>query len=336
VIGAFRGGVVLLLAAAMAVGAAVPAQAGHNGRANQHLGDRTLKPGDRGQDVRILQDFLTRAGHRTRMDGHFGPATSRSVRAFKRAVTRPGGARITRADVTALREAARSARTSSRAARRPALGSRSPLRRGHSGQDIRVLQDYLTRAGHRVRVDGRYGAATGRAIRAFQREHGRSANSNMPADDIALLRHVVETRASAASNPTSRATIRNGLAIPPDDAPEEVKKIIEAGNRIAKMPYKYGGGHGRWDDDGYDCSGSVSFALYGAGLIERSMPSGPYASWGEPGAGRWVTTYANAGHMYMVVAGVRFDTSGRANRGTRWTTQQRSSNGFTARHPRGL
>jgi len=115
-----------------------------------------------------------------------------------------------------------------------------------------------------------------------------------------------------------------------------VRRIIAAGSRIAAKPYKYGGGHGSWDDSGYDCSGSVSYALHGAGLVKRAFTSGEFMSWGAPGAGRWVTIYASPGHVYMIVAGRRFDTTGRDESGSRWQTRSRSSAGYAVRHPRGL
>lgn len=128
----------------------------------------------------------------------------------------------------------------------------------------------------------------------------------------------------------------NGVALPPLEAPEEVKQIIEAGNVIARSPYKWGGGHGRWVDTGYDCSGSVSFALAAAGLLDGPLASGPLMSWGEPGRGKWVTIYANDGHVFMEVAGIRFDTSGQRVTGSRWQNAMRSTSGFVARHPAGL
>jgi len=111
------------------------------------------------------------------------------------------------------------------------------------------------------------------------------------------------------SSTTKATALSNGVALPPLEAPEAVRQIIEAGNSIARTPYKWGGGHGKWQDTGYDCSGSVSFALAAAGLLNGPMASGPLMSWGEPGPGKWVTIYANNGHVYMYVAGVRFDTS---------------------------
>ena len=130
--------------------------------------------------------------------------------------------------------------------------------------------------------------------------------------------------------------LSNGVALPPLEAPEEVKQIIEAGNAIARTPYKWGGGHGRWKDTGYDCSGSVSFALASAGLLEGPLASGPLMSWGKAGRGKWVTIYANPGHVYLEVAGIRFDTSGARVSGSRWQNALRDNVGFTARHPEGL
>jgi cell wall-associated NlpC family hydrolase len=129
----------------------------------------------------------------------------------------------------------------------------------------------------------------------------------------------------------------NGSARAPAGAPAAVARIVAAGNAIARFPYIYGGGHGSFVDTGYDCSGSVSYALAGAGLLHRPLTSGALAGWGDPGPGRWVTIYANAGHVFMTVAGLRFDTSGRAGpRGSRWQTAPRSTAGFTVRHPPGL
>ena len=128
----------------------------------------------------------------------------------------------------------------------------------------------------------------------------------------------------------------NGKAIPPAGAPAQVKAVIAAGNRIAHKPYKWGGGHARLNDSGYDCSGSVSYALRRAGLMSYSLPSGPFMSWGQRGPGRWITLRTNPGHIYMVVAGLRFDTSARSASGSRWTAVPRSARGFVARHPAGF
>lgn len=126
---------------------------------------------------------------------------------------------------------------------------------------------------------------------------------------------------------------RNGLAIPPANAPRKVKRVIRAGNRIAKKPYKWGGGHGRLHDNGYDCSGSISFTLQKARLMRGSLASTGFMSWGRRGPGKWITVRANAGHAYMVVAGLRFDTSARKQTGSRWTREMRSPRGYRATHP---
>jgi cell wall-associated NlpC family hydrolase len=153
----------------------------------------------------------------------------------------------------------------------------------------------------------------------------------------------VSTRDTAGSDglhglQANKATaLPNGVALPPLQAPEAVMEIIRAGNQIARTPYIWGGGHGRFLDKGYDCSGSVSFVLYSAGLIGGPETSGQLESWGRPGPGRWVTVYANAGHTFMQVAGVRFDTVGQKVTGSRWQNQTyRSVAGFVARHPPGL
>ncbi len=140
-----------------------------------------------------------------------------------------------------------------------------------------------------------------------------------------------------ACTPTAKAKLlETGELIPPRSAPEKVKQVIEAANAIRTKPYIFGGGHARWYDRGYDCSGSVSFALHGGEFLESPLPSGPMEKWGLPGKGRWITVYANAGHAYAVIAGVRWDTSGDASgTGPRWHEDLRNNVGYIARHPAG-
>ena len=130
----------------------------------------------------------------------------------------------------------------------------------------------------------------------------------------------------------------NGAAYAPSKAPAAVKRVIWAANQLKSKPYKWGGGHGRWQDSGYDCSGSVSYALHAAGLLGASQTSGSLARYGKGGAGRWISIYANNGHVFMVVAGMRFDTSpyGSGARGPRWRITGRPAGGFKVRHPAGL
>jgi hypothetical protein len=137
--------------------------------------------------------------------------------------------------------------------------------------------------------------------------------------------------------PTARAhLLPSGMLVAPRSAPAKVKAVIAAANKIRNKPYIYGGGHAHWWDRGYDCSGSVSFALHGGGFLESPLPSGPMAKWGLPGEGRWITVYANAGHAYAVIAGFRWDTSGDASgSGPRWHEDLRDNVGYVARHPAG-
>lgn len=140
----------------------------------------------------------------------------------------------------------------------------------------------------------------------------------------------------------SSATVDgSGLATIPPDAPNKVVQIIQAANAVARKPYVYGGGHGRfageiWSDTAYDCSGSISYALAAAGVIDAPMVSGAMADQFEPGPGKWVTIYANGGHAFMFVAGLRFDTSGLRQSGSRWQSATRGVSGFHEVHPRGL
>jgi cell wall-associated NlpC family hydrolase len=136
--------------------------------------------------------------------------------------------------------------------------------------------------------------------------------------------------------PPGAARLVRGEAIAPADAPTAVQRVIAAANRIRTKPYVWGGGHGRWWDRGYDCSGSVSYALHGGDLLDSPLPSGPMERWGSPGRGRWITVYANAGHAFAVIAGLRWDTAGNVRgTGPRWHTAMADSRGFVARHPAG-
>jgi cell wall-associated NlpC family hydrolase len=138
-----------------------------------------------------------------------------------------------------------------------------------------------------------------------------------------------------------KATLVDGYAVAPPDAPPEVRAAIAAANRIVGKPYKYGGGHARIEDTGYDCSGTVSYALHHAGLLGTPLDSSSFMSWGRAGKGRWITVYTNPGHAFVVIAGLRLDTSAAgerrsSGRGPRWRTTARVTRGFRARHPKGF
>ena len=138
--------------------------------------------------------------------------------------------------------------------------------------------------------------------------------------------------------PTAKARIVDGLAVAPESAPRRVKLASEAANRIVGKPYKYGGGHAKVEDSGYDCSGTVSYALIGGGLLRSPLDSGSFMRWGARGRGRWITVYTNPGHAFVEIAGLRLDTSAAgepvsSGRGPRWRATLRSKRGFRARHP---
>ena len=212
-----------------------------------------------------------------------------------------------------------------------------PLRTGHRGHDVRVLQSWLTILGHPTTVDGHFGPATRRSVRRYERAEDLRVNGRVSRRQADGMRDRVE-RGETAAVRTGRATLSSDgrTAVAPADAPVEVREAIEAANRITRKPYRYGGGHGRFRDSGYDCSGAVSYALHGAGLLRRPLDSGDLMSWGRRGRGDWITVYAHGGHAYVVIAGLRFDTSGRGERGPRWRPQRRSARGYVARHPKGL
>jgi cell wall-associated NlpC family hydrolase len=135
----------------------------------------------------------------------------------------------------------------------------------------------------------------------------------------------------------STAILLTGIALAPPDAPAAVQQVINAANQIIGRPYIWGGGHAGFYSYGYDCSGSVSFALHGAGLIPEPLTSGSLEGWGDAGPGKWITVYANAEHTFMEIAGLRFDTVGdERGTGPRWHLMPNSTAGFVARHPPGL
>jgi len=268
-----------------------------------------LHDGSKGPRVAVVQKVLHQ-----RVDRLFGPATGRAVKRLQRRheMTADGvvGPRTWRL-VKRLRVRQR-AQGPARAARRVAQGTRRSAR-------VALLQRALA-----LTPDGVFGPATARAVRGYQRRHGMTADGIVgPATWAALGDRGMRIVLRQARARERRLSV-----------PLPVRRIIAAANRIAAMPYRYGGGHGNWHDSGYDCSGSVSFALHGAGLLPVALDSGRFMGWGAPGPGRWVTVYAKPSHAYMVVAGRRFDTSGSS--ATRWQADLRTDGGYVARHPPGL
>jgi cell wall-associated NlpC family hydrolase len=182
---------------------------------------------------------------------------------------------------------------------------------------------------------------------ARQQLHELAARSTTSARYKALQGHLESLEKQAAKQATEAAATGNagvagiavnthGMVQPPAGAPAAVAQVIAAGNAIATLPYIYGGGHASFQANGYDCSGSVSYALAAAGLVSSPMVSGQFEDWGSPGPGRWITIYANAGHVWMTVAGWRFDTVALAESGTRWAQGGGEFSDMVVRHPTGL
>jgi cell wall-associated NlpC family hydrolase len=212
-----------------------------------------------------------------------------------------------------------------------AFGDRT-LRLGHHGADVRQLQSTLTRLGHSTVADGAFGPATRRSVVRYERAESHRVNGRVSRGQArGMVRRLPHTTAVAPA-PTGRATLNGRIAV----APAQVVEAIAAANRITRKPYRYGGGHARFRDSGYDCSGAVSYALHGAGLLARPLDSTGLMSWGRSGRGKWITAYAHGGHAYVVIAGLRFDPSGAGEEGPRWRPERRSSSGYVARHPAGL
>ncbi|MFL5884825.1 MAG: peptidoglycan-binding protein [Thermoleophilaceae bacterium] len=236
------------------------------------------------------------------------------------------------------------------------LGDRT-LKVGSKGSDVRAAQRALTEVGIKTRADGVYGRGTAAHVKRWEKSNQRHTDGKLTPSDARALESDANNGGSmddpasgdaaggtgGAAYPTSGP---NGTkvvlspdgktAVAPDSAPQQVKDAVAAANSITDKPYKYGGGHGDWQDSGYDCSGSVSFALHGGGLLDKPMDSSELESYGQSGPGQWITTYANSGHAFVVIGGLRFDTSGDGEDGPRWRPESRSTSGYVVRHPPGF
>ncbi len=265
-------------------------------------------------------------------DGVFGPQTTRALRRWQRrhGLTADGVAGPMTRRAMGLGSGPvlkrKKVRPHQRSRARRGRGGRS--HRGGSsrrGGGVRTLQRRLD-----LPADGAFGPQTERAVRGFQRKRGLTADGVVgPATRRALGMSPGRTLKRRGGGNRGGSRTRPGSY-------RVVQRVVAAANRIATTPYRYGGGHGSFDDWAYDCSGSVSYALHGGGLLDSPLASGDFASYGAPGRGKHITIYANTGHMFMVVNGRRFDTSARSITGSRWTDEMRSTAGYVVRHPPGL
>ena len=268
-------------------------------------------------DVRALQHKVGVAA-----DGVFGPATERALKRWQR-----------RHGLVADGIAGPQTRSAMGLGAGPVLkrkgGGGSGRRRGraggthhrsHGGGGVRALQRKVG-----VPADGVFGPGTEAAVKRWQARHGLVADG--------VVGPQTRSRMGLGSGPVLKRK-RGGSG--GGGGGGRLERLISAANRIATAPYKYGGGHGTYHDSGYDCSGSISYALHYAGLLRTPLDSSGFMTYGLPGPGKHVTIYANAGHAYMVVDHRRFDTSARGETGSRWTSTHRSSAGYAVRHPRGL
>jgi hypothetical protein len=190
-----------------------------------------------------------------------------------------------------------------------------------------LIRQQLNQLATRARAANRYSAVSA---------HLGSLQARLNAIEKAAAEAAARAAQTGNVDVGGIAVDTGGMVQAPAGAPEAVQQVIAAGNAIATLPYIWGGGHGSFHADGYDCSGSVSYALAAAGLVSAPMVSGDFESWGDPGPGRWITVYANAGHVWMEVAGWRFDTVALAEDGTRWSQGGGEFAGFVVRHPPGL
>ncbi|HWD84945.1 MAG TPA: peptidoglycan-binding protein [Solirubrobacteraceae bacterium] len=230
------------------------------------------------------------------------------------------------------------------------LGSRT-LSKGMEGRDVKTLQRDLTAVRIKTFVSGVFSEGTKIHVKYFQRRAHLAMDGVVGPRTARVLKKDAKRRLaeaadssggegtgpSASSAPAGKATLNSkGLAVAPSGAPAVIENVIAAANKIAFKPYVYGGGHASWDSTGYDCSGSVSYALHGGGLLSTPYDSTQFESYGASGYGKWITIYANSSHAYMKVAGLWYDTAAQSSHnGDRWSTTRVSpSTGFIVRHPR--
>ncbi|HST55299.1 MAG TPA: peptidoglycan-binding protein [Solirubrobacteraceae bacterium] len=316
-----------------------------------------LTPGSHGRQVRLLQVALGIPS-----DGVYGPKTSAAVRQFQASRGLPVDDVVGPATSAALHNHApavvspAAVRAKLAAANKPAsAAAQSAAHTGASAHTAVAKTAAHTASGDPVAhlqralklpADGDFGRHTEAAIRRLQARHGLTVDGVVgpatwrllgvngeqdtltpPASALPHARHHARTASTDGGDASSSVSSASSST---------VQRVIAAGEQIATAPYVYGGGHGSFQSSGYDCSGSVSYALHGGGLLSSPEDSSALESYGASGPGKHITIYANAGHAFMVVDGRRFDTVARQEGGSRWTSSMTSTAGYVARHPVGL
>jgi peptidoglycan hydrolase-like protein with peptidoglycan-binding domain len=287
---------------AVAAVLAVAATAAPAQAASKQLGSRILSVGMRGADVRTLQRDLTISGYATRANGVFNHTTRSHVVAFQRRFHLHADGVVGPSTVSKLVSV------------------------------VRVQEKAAPGAS-----DGAVGLIGAPPAARSTKQTGSSSTTGTGSGGDGT--GGISIAPGPVDAPVEKARLdSDGLAVPPADAPAVIRDAIAAANQIAFLPYIYGGGHASFIADGYDCSGSVSFALHGGGLLSSPLDSSEFETWGSRGRGRWITLWTNAGHVYMNIAGLWFDTAAQdsANGNDRWSaTRVSAPKGFMVRHPTG-
>jgi len=302
-----------------------------------------LKVGSTGDRVKLVQQALHQQA-----DGRYGRHTADAVKRFQERHGLTGDGEVGHTTWSALVHAARG-HSSSRHGHGHAHGARHHHTRAHHTPAHHTPASH-TRAhhGHRARVstrgavvrmlqrhlglhaDGVFGPGTRRAVTRLQSRHGLSADGVVgPA-----TWHALGIRGSHAVLRSGRRHTHR-VVRHAHGPPAAIARAMAGADRIAHLPYVFGGGHGSFHASGYDCSGSVSYVLHAAHVLAQPLDSSQLMSYGSPGRGRWITVYANPGHAFMVINGHRFDT-GDGQSGSRWQVTARSASGYVVRHPPGL